>query len=160
MTQDAAGEGCENAQYTDEWETVELVAQDEESAEVVEELYAQERHLGAEMLAAQDFFAISAEDDEDHAFYILLAIGPMQQAVDDLEDLHGNVVHECTFYVPSHYLEWRNKEQETYYVDTGKIVYIASHLVAIPRLEMERHGGRGDWQIAPGGEIRIYTLLL
>jgi hypothetical protein len=120
----------------------------------------EERHLGAEMLAAQDFFAISAEDDEDHAFYILRAIGPMQQAADDLEDLHGNVVHEGTFYVPCHYLEWRNKEQETYYVDAGKIVYIASHLVAIPRLEMERHGGRGEWKIAPEGEIRIDTLLL
>jgi hypothetical protein len=159
MKHPSAGENCKNAHCVDEWEMVTLKAKDAESQFVVEELCAQDRHMGAEMLARGDFFAIEATDDDDHAFYILQAKGPIQEADDTLEDVFGNVMSEGSYFMEGHFLEWKDKNKEIYYVDTQKIAYIASHLVVVSRVEMNRVGDR-SWKLTPAEEQRIDELLL
>jgi hypothetical protein len=159
MGHPSAGDQCKNKQYTDDWEVVNLLPRDEETAEVQEDLQAQDNHLDAEMMERGDFFAIEATDDDEHAFYILQAKGSIQLADDTLEDVYGNVMLSGTYFVEGHFLEWKNKGKQIYRVDTQKIAYISSHLVAVSKLEMERVADR-CWKLSPGEEERIDILPL
>jgi len=149
----AAPEGtvCENALYTDDWFHTALVPGTDAALEVAEELEAQDRHITAEWVETGTIFACpAAEGDDEHDFYLAKALSAMQCAVETMTDSAGNEIYEGSYYVPCHFLEWKNKEQGIYAVETAAVNYLGTHLVCIAPLQMNKV--MGGWTL-PHHEI-------
>ena len=146
----AAPEGtvCENALYTDEWFHTTLVPGTDATLEVAVELEAQDRHITAESLEAGTIFASPVFDgDDEHDFYLAKAMSSMQYADESMTDGAGNIIHEGSYYVPCHFLEWKNQQQGIYTVDyAAAVTFQGSHNVCIAPVQMTK--GVGGWELS------------
>ena len=145
----AAPEGtvCENALYTDDWFHTTLVPGTDATLEVAVELEAQDRHITAESLEAGTIVASPVvEGDDDHDFYLAKAMSSMQYADESMTDGAGNIIHEGSYYVPWHFLEWKNQQQGIYTVDyAAAVTFQGSHNVCIAPVQMTKVVG--GWKL-------------
>ena len=145
----AAPEGtvCENALYTDDWFHTTLVPGTDATLEVAVELEAQDRHITAESLEAGTIFASPVFDgDDEHDFYLAKAMSSMQYADESMTDGAGNIIHEGSYYVPCHFLEWKNQQQGIYTVDyAAAVTFQGSHNVCIAPVQMTKVVG--GWKL-------------
>ena len=152
----AAPEGtvCENALYTDDWFHTTLVPGTDATLEVAVELEAQDRHITAESLEAGTIFASPVFDgDDEHDFYLAKAMSSMQYADESMTDGAGNIIHEGSYYVPCHFLEWKNQQQGIYTVDyAAAVTFQGSHNVCIAPVQMTK--GVGGWEL-PDDELEL-----